>query len=58
YAPGEKCVEEKRDLCDFVLYMWEGVLQILLPEKKFKIGERIPATRRGNFCLVEFLKEE
>ena len=58
YAPGEKCVEEKRDLCDFVLYMWEGFLQILLPEKNFKVGERIPATRRGNFCLVEFLKNE
>ncbi|NPD89626.1 MAG: hypothetical protein HGN29_12985 [Asgard group archaeon] len=58
YAPGEKCVEGKRDLCDFVLYMWEGFLQILLPEKNFKVGERIPATRRGNFCLVEFLKNE
>ena len=58
YAPGEKCVEGKRDLCDFVLYIWEGVLQILLPEMNFKVGERIPATRRGNFCLVEFLKNE
>ena len=58
YAPGEKCVEGKRDLCDFVLYMWEGFLQILLPEKNFKVGERIPATRRGNFCLVELLKNE
>ncbi len=58
YAPGEKCVESKRDLCDFVLFMWEGILQILLPDKKYKIGERIPATRRGNFCLVEFLKEQ
>lgn len=58
YAPGEKCVEGKRDLCDFVLYMWEGFLQILLPEKNFKVGERIPSTRRGNFCLVEFLKNE
>ena len=58
YAPGEKCVEGKRDLCDFVLFMWEGILQILLPDKKYKIGERIPATRRGNFCLVEFLKEQ
>ena len=58
YAPGEKCVEEKRDLCDFVLYMWEGMLQNLLPDKTFTIGERIPATRRGKFCLVEFLKGE
>ncbi|MHA2357347.1 MAG: hypothetical protein ACXABK_01075 [Candidatus Heimdallarchaeaceae archaeon] len=58
YAPGEKCVEGKRDLCDFVLYMWEGFLQILLPDKGFKVGERIPATRRGSFCLVEFLKQE
>lgn len=56
YAPGEKCVEGKRDLCDFILYMWEGMLQNLLPDKKFKVGERIPATRRGKFCLVEFLK--
>ncbi len=56
YAPGEKCVEGKRDLCDFVLYMWEGILQNLLPDKTFTIGERIPATRRGKFCLVEFLK--
>ncbi|MHA1346523.1 MAG: hypothetical protein ACTSVO_11755 [Candidatus Heimdallarchaeaceae archaeon] len=56
YAPGEKCVEGKRDLCDFILYMWEGMLQNLLPEKTFKVGERIPATRRGKFCLVEFLK--
>ncbi|MHA2255931.1 MAG: hypothetical protein ACXAAM_07660 [Candidatus Heimdallarchaeaceae archaeon] len=58
YAPGEKCVEAKRDLCDFILYMWEGFLQVLLPEKNFKVGERIPATRRGNFCLVELLKNE
>ncbi|MHA1201973.1 MAG: hypothetical protein ACTSQ4_05570 [Candidatus Heimdallarchaeaceae archaeon] len=29
YAPGEKCVEGKRDLCDFVLYLWEGMLQNL-----------------------------
>lgn len=58
YAPGEKCVEGKRDLCDFVLYMWEGMLQNLLPDKTFTIGERIPATRRGKFCLVEFLKGE
>ncbi len=58
YAPGEKCVEEKRDLCDFVLYIWEGMLQTLIPEMNFKVGERIPATRRGNFCLVEFLKNE
>lgn len=58
YAPGEKCVEAKRDLCDFVLFIWEGILQILLPEKKYKVGERIPATRRGNFCLVELLKEQ
>jgi hypothetical protein len=58
YAPGEKCVEGKRDLCDFVLYIWEGFLQTLLPDKDFKVGERIPATRRGNFCLVEFLKSE
>lgn len=56
YAPGEKCVEGKRDLCDFVLYLWEGMLQNLLPDKTFTIGERIPATRRGKFCLVEFLK--
>ncbi|MHA1707711.1 MAG: hypothetical protein ACTSX6_06085 [Candidatus Heimdallarchaeaceae archaeon] len=56
YAPGERCVEGKRDLCDFILYMWEGMLTILLPEKKFHVGERIPATRRGNFCLLEFLK--
>ncbi len=56
YAPGEKCVEGKRDLCDFVLYMWEGILQNLLPDKTFTVGERIPATRRGKFCLVEFLK--
>ncbi len=56
YAPGEKCVEGKRDLCDFVLYMWEGMLENLLPDKIFTIGERIPATRRGKFCLVEFLK--
>jgi len=58
YAPGEKCVEGKRDLCDFILYMWEGILSVLMAEKKYKVGERIPATRRGNFCLVEFLKEE
>ncbi|MHA1198952.1 MAG: hypothetical protein ACTSQF_06325 [Candidatus Heimdallarchaeaceae archaeon] len=58
YAPGEKCVEGKRDLCDFVLYTWAGMLQTLIPEMNFKIGERIPATRRGNFCLVEFLKNE
>ncbi len=58
YAPGEKCVEGKRDLCDFVLYFWEGMLQNLLPDKTFKVGERIPATRRGKFCLVEFLKGE
>lgn len=58
YAPGEKCVEEKRDLCDFVMYIWEGMLQVLLPDKNFKLGERIPATRRGKFCLVEFLKNE
>ncbi len=58
YAPGEKCVEGKRDLCDFVLYMWEGMLQNLLPDKTFTVGERIPATRRGKFCLVEFLKGE
>ena len=58
YAPGEKCVEGKRDLCDFVLYFWEGMLQNLLPDKTFKVGERIPATRRGKFCLVEFLKVE
>ena len=56
YAPGEKCVEGKRDLCDFILYMWEGMLQNILPDKTFKVGERIPATRRGKFCLVEFLK--
>jgi len=56
YAPGEKCVEGKRDLCDFVLYLWEGMLQNLLPDKTFTVGERIPATRRGKFCLVEFLK--
>ena len=58
YAPGEKCVKDKRDLCDFVLYMWEGMLQNLLPDKIFTVGERIPATRRGKFCLVEFLKGE
>ena len=58
YAPGEKCIEGKRDLCDFVLYMWEGMLQNLLPDKIFNVGERIPATRRGKFCLVEFLKGE
>jgi len=58
YAPGEKCVEGKRDLCNFVLYMWEGMLQNLLPDKTFTVGERIPATRRGKFCLVEFLKGE
>ncbi len=58
YAPGEKCVEGKRDLCDFVLFMWEGMLQTLLPDMNFRVGERIPATRRGNFCLVEFLKNE
>ncbi|MBY8999499.1 MAG: hypothetical protein KGD64_01155 [Candidatus Heimdallarchaeota archaeon] len=58
YAPGEKCVEGKRDLCEFVLYMWEGMLQNLLPDKTFTVGERIPATRRGKFCLVEFLKGE
>jgi hypothetical protein len=58
YAPGEKCVESKRDLCDFILYTWEGFLQVLLPEKNFKVGERIPATRRGNFCLVELQKNE
>ncbi len=56
YAPGEKCVEGKRDLCDFIIYLWGGMLQILLPEMEFNVGERIPATRRGNFCLVEFLK--
>lgn len=58
YAPGEKCVEGKRDLCDFVLFIWEGMLQTLLPDMNFRVGERIPATRRGNFCLVEFLKNE
>jgi hypothetical protein len=58
YAPGEKCVEGKRDLCDFVLYIWEGMLTVLLPESNYKVGERIPATRRGKFCLVEFLKNE
>lgn len=58
YAPGEKCVEGKRDLCDFILFIWEGMLQVLLPEMKYNVGERIPATRRGNFCLVEFLKNE
>jgi len=58
YAPGEKCVEEKRDLCDFILYIWEGMLQTLVPDIKFKVGERIPATRRGDFCLVEFQKSD
>ncbi|MFW9853046.1 MAG: hypothetical protein ACFFDS_08890, partial [Candidatus Thorarchaeota archaeon] len=58
YAPGEKCVEGKRDLCDFVLYIWEGILSVLMAEKKYKLGERIPATRRGTFCMAEFLKEE
>lgn len=58
YAPGEKCVEGKRDLCDFILYIWEGILQVIVPEMEYKVGERIPATRRGNFCLVEFLKNE
>ncbi|MCE7741832.1 MAG: hypothetical protein GOP50_05190 [Candidatus Heimdallarchaeota archaeon] len=58
YAPGEKCVEGKRDLCDFVLHIWGGMLQTLIPEVNFKVGERIPATRRGNFCLVEFLKND
>ncbi|MCE7748690.1 MAG: hypothetical protein GPJ51_09840 [Candidatus Heimdallarchaeota archaeon] len=58
YAPGEKCVEGKRDLCDFVLYIWEGILTVLLPESNFKVGERIPSTRRGKFCLVEFLRNE
>jgi hypothetical protein len=58
YAPGEKCVEGKRDLCDFVLYIWEGILSVLMADKKYKLGERIPATRRGTFCMAEFLKEE
>jgi hypothetical protein len=58
YAPGEKCVENKRDLCDFILYIWEGLLQTLAPEMNYKVGERIPATRRGDFCLVEFQKNE
>jgi len=58
YAPGEKCVEGKRDLCDFVLYIWEGILEILLPDSNYKVGERIPSTRRGKFCLVEFLRNE
>ena len=58
YAPGEKCVEGKRNLCDFILYIWEGILAVLLPERNYKVGERIPATRRGKFCLVEFLKNE
>ena len=56
YAPGEKCVENKRDLCDFVLYVWEGMLSEIIPEKNFKLGARIPATRRGRYCLAEFLK--
>jgi len=34
------------------------MLQTLLPDMNFRVGERIPATRRGNFCLVEFLKNE
>lgn len=58
YAPGEKCVERKRDLCDFILYIWEGILAVLMADKKYKLGERIPATRRGTFCMAEFLKEE
>ncbi|MHA1302378.1 MAG: hypothetical protein ACTSQE_02690 [Candidatus Heimdallarchaeaceae archaeon] len=58
YSPGEKCTAEKRDLCDFILFMWQGMLKELLPDKKFKLGERISATRRGKFCLAEFLKEE
>ncbi len=58
YAPGEKCVEGKRDLCDFILYIWEGILSVLMADKKYKLGERIPATRRGTFCMAEFLKEE
>ncbi len=58
YAPGEKCVAGKRDLCDFVLFMWQGMLKEIIPEKKFKLGERISATRRGKFCLAEFLKGE
>ena len=58
YAPGEKCVEGKRDLCDFVLYIWEGMLTILMPDSNYKVGERIPSTRRGKFCLVEFLRNE
>ncbi|MHA1414821.1 MAG: hypothetical protein ACTSRR_01025 [Candidatus Heimdallarchaeaceae archaeon] len=58
YAPGERCVEGKRDLCDFVLFFWQGMLDSLIPEKKFKLGERIPATRRGKFCLVEFIKQQ
>ncbi|MHA1686570.1 MAG: hypothetical protein ACTSYD_09225 [Candidatus Heimdallarchaeaceae archaeon] len=57
YAPGEKCVAGKRDLCDFVLHLWEGMLKELLPDKSFTVEERIPATRRGKFCLAEFLKE-
>ncbi len=58
YAPGERCVEGKRDLCDFVLFLWQGMLDSLIPERKFKLGERIPATRRGKFCLVEFSKQQ
>lgn len=53
---GEKCIAGKRDLCDFILCMWEGMLNVLKEEKGFTLGERIPATRRGKFCLAEFLK--
>ncbi len=58
YAPGEKCLMGKRDLCDLIMYIWQGLLVEVIPEKEFKLGERINATRRGKFCLVEFTKHE
>lgn len=52
-APGDKCTEANRAICDFGMGIYEGVLSSLTG-KKYEFTNYFAAGKRDIYCLMEF----